>query len=90
MAGKTKWMFEGRSYGKWINKGRNGLAGTGSMMWQFTIFGKVMASIYRSKRFDHYEYVVFFTYDQGHDAVKKFKTLNDAKEYVQDHIGGYA
>ena len=87
MAGKTKWMYEGRSYGKWINKGRNGLAGTGSMMWQFTIFGKVMASIYRNKMFNHYEYVVFFTNDE---TVKKFKTLDDAKEYVQDHIGGYA
>ena len=80
-------MYEGRSYGKWINKGRNGLAGAGSMMWQFTIFGKVMAAIYRNKMFNHYEYIVFFTNDE---TVKKFKTLDDAKEYVQDHIGGYA
>lgn len=80
-------MYEGRSYGKWINKGRNGLAGAGSMMWQFTIFGKVMAEIYRNKIFDRYEYIVSFTNDQ---TVKRFKTLNDAKEYVQDHIGGYA
>lgn len=80
-------MYEGRSYGKWINKGRNGLAGAGSMMWQFTIFGKVMAEIYRNKMFNHYEYVVFFTNDE---TVKKFKTLDDAKEFVQDHIGGYA
>lgn len=87
MAGKTKWMYEGRSYGKWINKGRNGLAGAGSMKWQFTIFGKVMAGIYRNKVFDRYEYIVSFTNDQ---TVKRFKTLDDAKEYVQDHIGGYA
>ena len=57
------------------------------MMWQFTIFGKVMAGIYRNKMFDHYEYIVSFTNDQ---TIKRFKTLDDAKEYVQDHIGGYA
>lgn len=57
------------------------------MKWQFTIFGKVMAGIYRNKVFDRYEYIVSFTNDQ---TVKRFKTLDDAKEYVQDHIGGYA
>lgn len=82
MAGKSKWMFEGRSYGKWVNKGIR----DGSMFWQFTIFGRVFAGIYRTKvGKGPFEYVVFIT----SGPVKKFSTLDEAKAYVQDYIGGY-
>lgn len=86
MTGKTKWMFEGRSYGKWENLG-NVSSEPGSMSWKFTIFGKDMARILRIKQARRFLYVVRFM--NSKDPLRSFNTLDDAKAYVQDHIGGY-